>query len=83
MLFKLAAKRTECGYGTKKAFVDALNQSGLPISNNTYNRIESGMQKADVETAMFIADYLNCQPQEIFLPIATRKQSRNDDRLVG
>ena len=76
MLLKLAAARIEAGYKTKKDFVGALNEKGLIISKNTYNRFESGTQIADVVTAFFIADCLKRDAKEIFLPLMTRKMSR-------
>ena len=79
MLRKLAAARVESGYETKKSFVDALNVAGLAISNNTYNRIESGKQTADIETAFFIADFLKRNTREIFLDISTLKMSRKKE----
>jgi len=73
VLLKLAAARMESGYKTKKDLVEDLNKRGLNISKNTYNRIESGKQISDVQTAFFIAEYLERDPKEIFLPESTRK----------
>ena len=83
MLLKLAAARTEAGYNTKKMFVSALNNSGLVISNNTYNRIEAGRQLADVDTAIFIAEKLNRDIKEIFFDSETQKMSRNVDQQAA
>jgi DNA-binding XRE family transcriptional regulator len=56
------------------------NNEGLVISKNTYNRIESGKQIADVETAFFIAEYLKRDTKEIFLPEKTQKMSLDDSK---
>jgi DNA-binding XRE family transcriptional regulator len=77
VLLKLAAARMEAGYKTKKDLVEDLNKRGLNISKNTYNRIESGKQIADVETAFFIAEYLERDIKEIFLLESTQKMNRN------
>lgn len=74
MLLKLAAARMEAGYKTKKSFVNALNNSGLSISNNTYNRFESEIQIADVKTALFIAEFLKKDIKEIFYPMRLEKR---------
>jgi len=79
MLTKLAAARMEAGYKTKKEFQRTLSNAGLRISTNTYNRIEAGVQIADVGVACFISDFLGRDIREIFLPLLTRKTSRNKD----
>jgi DNA-binding XRE family transcriptional regulator len=83
MLSMLAAARVEAGYNTKKSFVEALNKAGLVISRQTYNRIESGNQPAEVEVAIFIADFLEKDLRQIFLTTSTQKMSRNKSVMKG
>ena len=67
MLLKLAAARVEQGYPAKKSFVKALNSAGLVINIHKYNRIERGYQKADIAEGLFIANFVNRKPEDIFL----------------
>ena len=66
MLYKLAAARLKNGFCTKKSFVDKLRDVGFDINEQTYNRMESGKQKVDVKTAIFIADFFKTTVKALF-----------------